>query len=83
VVDGLHSPHMGGMSKWNVLADDDISRVMPEVFAAPPVVVAGFMAQEAEAALFEWNELVWVVMKRRGSDSIDRRAGTCDATAYR
>lgn len=66
VVYGLHSPHMGGMSKWNVLADEDISRVMPEVFAAPPVIVGGFMAQEAGAALAEWNELVWMVMKRRG-----------------
>lgn len=66
VVYGLYSPHMGGMSKWNVLADEDISRVMPEVFAAPPVIVGGFMAQEAGAALAEWNELVWMVMKRRG-----------------
>ena len=66
VVYGLHSPHMGGMSKWNVLEDDDISRAMPEVFAPPPAIVAGFMAQEADAALLEWNPLIWMVMKRRG-----------------
>lgn len=66
VVFGLHSPHMGGISKWNVLEDDGISRAMPEVFAPPPTIVAGFMAEEADAALLEWNPLVWMVMKRRG-----------------
>ena len=36
IVYGLHSPHMGGLSKWNVLGDEGISRNMPEVFAPPP-----------------------------------------------
>jgi tRNA(adenine34) deaminase len=66
VVFGLHSPHMGGISKWNVLEDEGISRAMPEVFAPPPTVVAGFMAREVAAALLEWNPLIWIVMKRRG-----------------
>jgi tRNA(adenine34) deaminase len=66
VVFGLYSPHMGGMSKWNVLGDEDISRTMPEVFAPPPAILDGFMAQEAAKALFEWNPLVWAVLKRRG-----------------
>jgi tRNA(adenine34) deaminase len=66
VVFGLHSPHMGGMSKWNVLEDEGISRTMPEVFAPPPTIVAGFMAREAETALLEWNPLIWMAIKRRG-----------------
>jgi tRNA(adenine34) deaminase len=66
VVFGLHSPHMGGLSKWNVLKDEGISRNMPEVFAPPPAIVAGFMADEADSALLEWNPLVWMAMKRRG-----------------
>ena len=66
VVYGLHSPHMGGLSKWNVLKDEGISRTMPEVFAPPPTVVAGFMADEAERALLEWSPLAWVAMKSRG-----------------
>ncbi len=66
VVYGLHSPHMGGLSKWNVLEDESISRNMPEVFAPPPTIVAGFMAREADAALLEWNPLVWMAVKRRG-----------------
>lgn len=66
VVYGLHSPHMGGSSKWNVLDDESLSRTMPEVFAPPPTIVAGFMAQEAETALLEWNPLISMAMRRRG-----------------
>jgi tRNA(adenine34) deaminase len=66
VVYGLHSPHMGGLSKWNVLNDEGISRAMPEVFAPPPTIVSGFMAREAANALFEWRPLVWMAMKKRG-----------------
>jgi tRNA(adenine34) deaminase len=66
VVYGLHSPHMGGLSKWNVLGDESISRNMPEVFAPPPTIVAGFMAREADNALLGWNPLVWMAIKRRG-----------------
>src|SRR6478736_113326 len=55
VVYGLTSPHMGGVSKWPVLTDTDISDTMPETFAAPPQIIAGFMAQDAEDALLRWN----------------------------
>ena len=66
VVYGLQSPHMGGVSKWNVLADEDLSRSMPEVFAPPPEIVGGFMAKEAEQALLDWNPLVATIIKERG-----------------
>jgi tRNA(adenine34) deaminase len=66
VVYGLQSPHMGGVSKWNVLADDDLSRAMPEVFAPPPEIVGGLMAKEAEQALVDWNPLVAKIIKERG-----------------
>jgi len=66
VVYGLRSPYMGGVSKWNVLADTDLSNTMPEVFAPPPEIIAGFMSHEAEQALLKWNPLVWRVVKRRG-----------------
>lgn len=65
VVYGLRSPHMGGVSKWNVLADDDLSDTMPEVFAPPPAIRGGYMAQEAEQALEQWNLVAWLVLKRR------------------
>ena len=66
VVFGLSSPHMGGVSKWNVLADNDLNTAMPEVFAPPPEIISGFMAKEAEQALLEWNPLIAEVIKRRG-----------------
>jgi tRNA(adenine34) deaminase len=66
VVYGLRSPHMGGVLKWNVLADDDLSNTMPEVFAPPPEIIAGFMAHEVEQALLAWNPLMWHAVKRRG-----------------
>jgi len=66
VVYGLTSPHMGGVSKWPVLTDRDISERMPEVFAAPPEIIAGFMAQNAEAALLEASPVIARALKARG-----------------
>jgi tRNA(adenine34) deaminase len=66
VVYALRSPHMGGVSKWPVLTDEDISEAVPEVFAPPPEIVAGFMAEEADQALLKWNPLLWGVIKARG-----------------
>src|SRR3954452_4208720 len=66
VVYGLTSPHMGGVSKWPVLTDRDLSDAMPEVFAAPPEIIAGFMADEAEEALLKFNPVSGRVMKLRG-----------------
>ena len=66
VIYGLNSPHMGGVSKWNILGDTDISAAMPEVFAPPPEIVSGYMAKEAEQALVAWNPLVAGILKQRG-----------------
>jgi hypothetical protein len=37
-----------------------------EVFAPPPEVVSGFMADDAERALIEWNPLVAGLIRQRG-----------------
>jgi tRNA(adenine34) deaminase len=66
VLYALQSPHTGGVSKWPVLTDEDISDAVPEVYAPPPEIIAGFMADEAEQALLKWNPLVWGVIKARG-----------------
>jgi tRNA(adenine34) deaminase len=66
VVYALHSPYMGGYSRWNVLADPGLSEKMPEVFDSPPEIVSGFMAEDTERALLEANPLVWGFVKRRG-----------------
>ncbi len=66
VVYGLSSPHMGGMTKWNILGDTDLSKSMPEVYAPPPEVVSGYMEGEAEQALIEWHPLVARIIRHRG-----------------
>jgi tRNA(adenine34) deaminase len=66
VVYGLSSPHMGGVSRWNVLGDEELARAMPEVFAPPPEIVSGFMADAVERALIDWNPLVAAIIKSRG-----------------
>ena len=65
VVYGLSSPHMGGLSKWNILGDTDICSALPEVFAPPPQVISGYMAKEAERALIEWNPLIAGIIIQR------------------
>jgi hypothetical protein len=39
---------------------------MPEVFAPPPEIVSGFMADEVERALVAWNPLIATTMMQRG-----------------
>src|SRR5215469_2500118 len=50
VVYALASPVMGGLTKWNILRDDDMSGRMAQVFDAAPEVVGGVLAQEAKQA---------------------------------
>jgi hypothetical protein len=57
---------MGGLSKWNILGDHDISTEIPEVFAPPPEIVSGYMAEEAEKALIEWNPIIARIIAKRG-----------------
>jgi tRNA(adenine34) deaminase len=76
VVYGLSSPHMGGVSKWNILTDTDLSTTMPEVFAPPPEIVSGFMAAEAEQALVDCNPLISGIIKQRGLFTTPRKLAT-------
>lgn len=66
VVYGLSSPHMGGVTKWNVLPDTDLSKSMPEVYAPPPAIVSGYMEQQVEQALMEWNPMIARIIRHRG-----------------
>lgn len=66
VIYALSSPHMGGLSKWNVLNDSGLSAAIPEVFAPPPEIVSGYMEKEAKEGLSEWNPLIAALIKRRG-----------------
>ncbi len=66
VVYAISSPMMGGFSKWNVLGDNEISNVMPEVFGERPEVAAGLHYREAAAVWRKWNPLFWLGIRFRG-----------------
>lgn len=65
VVFALRSPLMGGASRWNILGDCTLSDAMPEVFAPPPLVVPGFLAEEADQSLRQCAPTVWAFMRAR------------------
>jgi tRNA(adenine34) deaminase len=75
VVWALSSPIMGGLSKWNILRDEDMSDRMPQIFAAVPEVVSGVLAHEAQQAWRDWNPLAWQMIKLRGLLTEPRPAG--------
>lgn len=66
VVYAIRSPKMGGASRWNILRDSEISRVMPEAFGPVPEVIAGFMGREAAKVWWTWNPIIWAIVRRRG-----------------
>ena len=66
VVYAISSPMMGGLSKWNVLGDNEISNVMPEVFGDAPEVAAGLQYREAAAVWRKWNPVFWLAIRFRG-----------------
>ncbi len=66
VVFAISSPMMGGLSKWNVLGDNEISNVMPQVFGDRPEVSAGLLYGEAAAVWRSWNPIFWLGIRFRG-----------------
>ena len=66
VVYSISSPMMGGFSKWNVLSDNEISDVMPQVFGGVPQISAGLMYRDAAAVWRGWNPLFWFGIRLRG-----------------
>ncbi len=66
VVFAIRSPVMGGMSRWNILRDTELSNAMPEAFGDVPQVAAGVLIHDAEKVWREWNPLGWGVIRYRG-----------------
>ena len=66
VVYAISSPVMGGLSKWNILRDTELSAVVPEVFGDAPEVLVGVLGREAEKIWWRWNPIAWGVIKYRG-----------------
>ena len=65
VVFALASPVMGGASRWDVLHDEGLGSRLPEVFGPAPEVVAGFLAEEADAMLKQSAPMMWAATRAR------------------
>ncbi len=77
VVYAMRSPIMGGVSRWNILGDRELSDTMPEVFAPPPELVCNFLAEEADATLQRSSPATWAFIRMRGLlEAPARRDGT-------
>lgn len=66
VIFAIRSPLMGGMSRWNILRDNEISDSMPEAFGDVPEVTAGVLVEDAEKVWRNWNPVAWGVIRYRG-----------------
>jgi tRNA(adenine34) deaminase len=78
VVYAINSPTMGGVSKWNVLRDTEISNVMPEAFGPVPEVISGLLAREAEMVWWKSHPIIWGIIKQRGCFGPVRAPGGLD-----
>lgn len=65
VVYGIPAPLTGGMTRWNILTDKELSDRLPEVFAPPPEIVACFMREQAEAAIATRYPIAWQFIRAR------------------
>ena len=83
VVFALASPVMGGASRWDVLQDQGLGDLLPEVFAPAPEVVAGFLAAEAEDMLREAAPMMWATSRARGLFVCDDAGGHSRPSARR
>ena len=75
VIYSIKSPVMGGLSKWNVLRDPELSQAMPEVFGAVPEVIAGLLRHEAENVWSKWNRFYWSAIRLGGYLGGDPQSG--------
>jgi len=66
VVYALGSPVMGGLSKWNILRDEEMSGRMPQIFGPVPEIVSGVRVREAQQAWRDWSPIAWHMIRLRG-----------------
>ena len=64
VVFAIKSPHLGGLSRWNVLGDLGITNIMRGYFRKPPQIVAGLLLHEAAQVWRESRPLLWRAIER-------------------
>lgn len=64
VVFALHSPVMGGLSRWDILQHRSPSRRLRFVIGSTPEIVTGVLAHEAQQAWTDWRPFVarWITI---------------------
>lgn len=58
VVFALHSPVMGGVSRWDILQQRSPSRHLRFLLGPAPQIVTGVLAREAQKAWSDWRPVV-------------------------
>ena len=66
VVFALHSPYMGGHSKWGILQDDELTQ-FDLFFSPPPEVIGGYLEDEAKEVMNK--TIFWMFGKDVRQDS--------------
>ena len=80
VVFAIKSPHLGGLSRWNVLGDLGITNIMRGYFRKPPQIVAGLLLHEAAQVWRESRPLLWRAIEREAQ--IEPRRPAVKARAH-
>ena len=58
VVFALHSPVMGGMSRWDILQHQSPSRRLRFLYGSTPEIVTGVCAEEAQKVWSDWRPFI-------------------------
>jgi tRNA(adenine34) deaminase len=66
VVFALHSPVMGGMTKWDILRNIPPSRRLRLLIGPAPQIVTGVLAEEVHEAWNEWRPVISRMMRILG-----------------
>jgi hypothetical protein len=61
----MPAPLTGGVARWNIIADTKLSDILPEVFAAPPQIMRGFLREQIESAIPHRAPLAWELIRSR------------------
>ena len=59
IVFGLHSPFMGGYTRWDVLKDTGMSTTLSDFFGKPPTIQTDVLKEEVKEGWKRWNKDLW------------------------
>ena len=59
VVFGLRSPFMGGYSRWKILQDKKLNKILPEIFLEVPKIIPDVFKEGVVKGWENWNKKSW------------------------